>query len=417
LASVQESLGDVHHRLGSDAQAEAAYRAVRRLAAADAVAEARLMLKLSWVQGRIHGYSRALRWLTRGLRVLDGLDGEAAARQRARLMAWYGRFCQDEGRHGAAIEWCRRAIAAGEAAHDKEALAHAYMVLDWAYTELGRLDEATNSIQALKLYEELGDLSGQASVLNSIGVIAYWRGDWVESLDFYQRAQAILERIGDAVRHGVCTSNIGEIALDQGRLDEAETLLAQASRELQASGYRSGAAVAKMNLARVAARSGRYVEARALFEASLCELRAADARASVVEATAKLAECNLLAGDTSIALSLADETLERARTVGGVVGQVPLLHRIRGAAYAMMGDSPAAREALQTSLAAGRSKGDDYETALTLRTLGHLTADSDDGSSKRLLRESQVILDRLGVQSVPDLLTVERLSPAAVARC
>ena len=67
-----------------------------------------------------------------GARVLDQVDGEEAARQRAELLSWYGRFCQEAGHQRRAITWCTRAVAEAEAAGEQVALAEALRVIDWA---------------------------------------------------------------------------------------------------------------------------------------------------------------------------------------------------------------------------------------------------------------------------------------------
>ena len=40
---------------------------------------------------------------------------------------------------------------------------------------------------ALPIYEELGDLLGQANALNNLGVDAYYEGRWQEALETYER--------------------------------------------------------------------------------------------------------------------------------------------------------------------------------------------------------------------------------------
>src|SRR5439155_5418116 len=75
LAVVQESLGEVTERLGDFSNAQAAYRAARRLLPDDAVAQGRLLLKEAWIPHRLGRYAVALRTLTRGLRALEGVAG------------------------------------------------------------------------------------------------------------------------------------------------------------------------------------------------------------------------------------------------------------------------------------------------------------------------------------------------------
>ena len=75
LAPVYEALGDARNRTGGYAEAAAAYRSARRIIDHDAVSEARLMLKLARVQGWLDRYANAMRWITKGLRVLEDVDG------------------------------------------------------------------------------------------------------------------------------------------------------------------------------------------------------------------------------------------------------------------------------------------------------------------------------------------------------
>ena len=165
------------------------------------VAEARLALKLARVQGWLDRYASVLRWLTKGLKILKVDESAEAAHQRAELYAWYGRCCQDEGRHQRAIKWCTLAVAEAESSGHKEALADALRFLDYAKMELGQLEEPVNWVRALALFEELDNLPGQSGVLNMLGMFAYFRGEWDKALELYKRAQTTVHRTGQC-RHG-----------------------------------------------------------------------------------------------------------------------------------------------------------------------------------------------------------------------
>ncbi len=200
------------------------------------------MLKLARVQGWLDRYTNAMRWITKGLRVLDDVDGEEAARQRAELLSWYGRFCQEAGHQSRAITWCTRAVEQAEAAGEQVALAEALRVIDWAQEKLGKLDEPVNSERALAIYQSLDDLAGQAKLYNALGIFAYFRGEWEKALELYQRGEELDRRTGNDVNAAFEVFNIGEIALDQGRLDIAEEQFSKVSRAWRAAGYRSGVA-------------------------------------------------------------------------------------------------------------------------------------------------------------------------------
>jgi len=403
LSEVREALGDTRRRAGAYRSAVDEYRTARRLVHEDLPAQARLMLKTSQVQGWFGRFSDALRWITRALQILEGAHGIEAQRQRAQLLAWYGRFCQEEGRHARAIKWCRAAVAEAERADEKEALANALWVLDWAQMDLGKLEEPANWRRALALFEELGDLHGQATALNSLGIFAYFRGEWDQALDLYLRAQQKARRSGNAVQLAAYENNVAEIMLDQGRIDEAERLFESALRTYRAGGFRSGAAHQNCNLARVATCRGRYDEAMRLFELSRQEAEAIGGHVESLEAGARWSECLLLAGDTRAARTLAESELERARGLGGVAPQTPLLLRVCGVALARDGDGDGARRMLEQSLSAARVRHADYEIALTLRVMAALHFDDNGRAPSDVAQDSSRILDALGVVWVPDL--------------
>ena len=354
LAEVHEALGDARNRAGAYVEAAAAYRSARRLVEDDALAEARLALKLARVQAWLDRYASVLRWITKGLNILKGNPSAEAARQRAELLAWYGRCCQDEGRHQRALRWSTLAVAEAEAVGHKEALADALRFIDYAKMELGQLEEPANWVRALALFEELENLPGQSGVLNMLGMFAYFRGEWDKALELYKRAQVTVHRTGNAVMDAIYVLNIGEIFLDQGRLDEAEQRFHYSSRVFRAARYRTGMAYLNINIARLAARQGRYEDALGIFEESLAESRKVGAHEKLLEATARKAECLLLSDEVTAALAVADEGLVQARSLGGVPAQIPLLQRVRGVALARMDRRDGARRALEESLSAAR---------------------------------------------------------------
>ena len=409
VAALLEAMGDARNRSGEYTAAATAYRSARRLIGDDPVSQARLMLKLARVQGWLDRYGNALRWISRGLRVLEGAIGLDADRQRAELMAWYGRFCQEQGHHRRAVRWCRLAAEAAESVGDKAVLADALRVMDWAAMDLGELDRPENLERALALFEELGDLPGTAGVLNMLGGLAYYKGDWEQASALYLRAQATVRRTGNAVMDAFYVFNLGEIARDQGHLDEAERALTSALRTWRAAGYRSGTEYAKGMLARVAAWQQRYGDARRLFEEAIEVLSDVGSRADVLEVQAGLAECLLLGGDTAGALSLAEETISQAHALGGVAPQIPALHRVRGAALAVAGDGEGARQALRQSLRAAEMREVEYEEALTMRVLA--AVETDPREQELLARSAAQIFGKLKVEWTVDLLSARSARP------
>jgi class 3 adenylate cyclase/tetratricopeptide (TPR) repeat protein len=402
VARIHEALGDVRNMMSSYAEADKAYRLSRKLIKGDSVAEARLLLKVSTIQGWMKRDSVALRSLSRALHLLSDIGDQEAAAQRARVLAWYARFRLDEGRMHDVINWCNRAIHEARQAGEKEALADAYRFIDCAYMELGQYEKAIYSTQALALYEELGDLPSQAIVFNNLGLFAYWQGQWDRALELYERGSEISKRTGDVVNAAFIATNKAQILCDQGRLEEAEKLFTEVLRIWQPAGYRRMIANAKNGLALVCSRQGRHEEARRLLDESIVEAQDVGAEFEVLDAESNLAEAYALEGNGSTALRLADEALTRARALADVAEQVPRLLRIRGFALAQTDDLSGARDALEESLKQARSRKADYEVALSLRALGLLATLGDPPSAAKYEQESQAILERLHVVQVQD---------------
>ena len=282
-------------------------------------------------------------------------------------------------------------------------MADALRVMDWATMDLGKLDRSDNLDRALELFEEIGDLPGTAGVLNMLGGLAYYKGDWEQASALYLRAQDTVRRTGNAVMDAFYVFNLGEIARDQGHLDEAERALTSALRTWRAAGYRSGTGYAKGMLARVAAGQGRYEEALRLCREAIDELTHIGSRGEALEVQAGLAECLLLSGDTAGALSLADETMSQAHDLGGMAPQIPALYRVRGAALALIGDDDDARKSLRESLRAAELREVEYEAARTMRVLAAVETDPDE--QVLLSRLSAQIFAKLKVDWTPDLLS------------
>jgi len=403
VARVWEALGDVCELAGLYADAGDAYRSARRTAEAQLGPQPGLLLKEGVIRERTGQYVEALRRYTRGLAAAETLaDLEARRAHRVKLTLAYAGVRLRQGLYSDSIARCRGVLEDAQDAGDLRSLAHAYYLMHLAYTELGSPEREAFRGLALPIYEELGDLLGQANVLNNLGIDAYYEGRWDEALDLYRRSREARERIGDVVGAATITNNIGEIESDQGHLEQAEAAFREAYDVCRAAGYPLICHVATSNLGRLAARAGRVDEADEVLREALSGFEEIRAAGFVLETEARLAERALYAGDHSAAFARSTEALSRTLGAESVAHLRAQLERVRGGALLQADDLAGARECLDESLRIGREAGVEYEVALTLELLAALArregaADAVDDH----VAESRAILARLGVVRTP----------------
>jgi tetratricopeptide (TPR) repeat protein len=300
-----------------------------------------------------------------------------------------------QGAFSECIRGLNEVVGEALAANDLESLAPAYMTLHTVYTYLGRPERAAFRGLALPLYEEIGDLKGQATAMNNLGIEAYYEGDWEKALDLYERGRMLFERIGDVTNAAMSTNNIGEILSDQGHVEDAIRLFVEVQRVCDAAGERTLSALACANRGRAAARAGAVEEAEELLSAAHESFRELHAASFALETEARLAEADVLRGDrprnalarTQLVIGRAEDAAEMAALRANAL-------RLQGAARLQLGELAEAHEDLAESVRVARAADALYEVALALDLQAQALGDDDAAA------ESAALFARLGVERV-----------------
>ena len=403
VATVWEALGDVSELAGLYSDAANAYKSGRRIADLAQLNLPQLLLKEGVIRDRLGKYGDALRWYRRALEATATLPDEARRKEltlEINLAYASGRFRQ--GEFNDSVEWCKRVVEQATPDIHLSALAHAYRLLHLAYTSMGSPERTVYRGLALPIYEEIGDLLGQANVLTNLGVDAYYEGRWDESLSLYERSRDLYERVGNVVMTATQSNNIGEIRSDQGQLDDAAEQFSEIKGVFDAAGHRVLAALSVSNLGRVAARAGRLDEALDLLRRALVAFHEIGAGSFVLETKARLAERAVLAGESTEALRQADETLRALVETGGGSTILPLLHRVRGYALLQLGDYDGAEQCLDESLRIAREGESSYEIALSLQAFARLRERAG-ADAKPEEVEAAELFQALGVVATPEV--------------
>lgn len=409
-----EALGTVRERAGLYEEAGAAYAQARRLCDDD-LCRARFMLRQARIEDTTGSSSTALHAISRALRRLELIDDAGTVALRAQLEVWYGAIRLSQGRPKEAVRWCERAIADARLAGEKDALAHALYVLDWAYFDLGRPELATHGSEVIELYGELGNLSRQADAYNLLGNFAYWEGRWDEAVELYERGRERQLEAGDVVGAAIGTVNVAEILVQQGDLDRATSLTREALQVFASTGYRLHTAFTYGILGDIASRQGRHREAAQAYARGLHLAQQGNDRHEEIALLGKVADDLLRQGEAEAALGVIEVALAHAEPLGGAGDQAPLLHRLRGGALARIGETERAAAAFDEALRDARDRGWDHEIAYTLDGMRRSARDRGSEPDAAVDAEIREIAERLGIRVLASPLGEPAPEPALSA--
>jgi class 3 adenylate cyclase/tetratricopeptide (TPR) repeat protein len=400
LRSTYENLGLAQTRSGLYAAAKRSFAEAHHLSDQPEI-RARMMLRRAYIEEYAGSYPRALGWLTRASRVLDGVDSDEGRAIAVEIRYRRAAILYNVGRISEAAAFAREVIPDAAAIGADQVLGNAHNVLGNALSWLGRPGSDDEFRDALSIYERQGFLPGQAMVYLNLGASAYWEGRWSDAAELYQRALELHTRTANPVEAAFAAINIAEVYLEQGKLDEAEELLRGASRELRSSGEYQGLAGSLAFLGRVEGRAGRLTEAEDLLRQAREAYEYAGMKAGVLEVDAREAERLVMAARPTEALELAEATLAHEHEDVGVEVLAPMLERARGYALAQLGQIEGACTALDRSVEIARERGAFYEVSLSLQGIVRLEQrDSNERTAERFA-EMREIFERLGVIATP----------------
>ncbi len=365
--AVAESLGDVHELLGHYTAAAQAYDLARRClpAVADVL---RLLRKQGVLRERRGSYPQALRWYTQALRAVDPQDRSCFAGLAA-VNVGIAATRYRQGRFTACVAAARTAVPLAVAAGARAELAHAYYLLDAALTDLQDPEALAFRRLALPIYRDLGDLVGEADVLNNTGIDAYYEGRWDEAMALYRESRRCRERAGDVVGAATADNNIAEVLCDLGRFAEAQPLFEEALRVWRQAEYRVGVALASSNLARTHLRQGRPAPAAPLLAAAEAAFAAMGAEMLRFETRVRRLELLVAEGRTPDAQQLSEELTHAAKELSVSPVVTATLHRAQGGVLLLVGRFGEARALLEQALTAFTAVGMTWDAEATAAQL------------------------------------------------
>jgi hypothetical protein len=190
--------------------------------------------------------------------------------------------------------------AAAERLGDRLALAHARRGLGWAYTDLGRYEEAATALAgALDLYRELADHVGQARTHLTLGRVAEGQLRYQAALDHNQLALDFFRGADHHIGQAMALNNIGWYAAQLGHHEQALKSCQQALIIQQQLGDQAGQANTWDSLGFAHHNLSRHDQAIACYQHAADLFRDIADRHSEAEILTRLGDAQLAAGQTA----------------------------------------------------------------------------------------------------------------------
>ncbi|CAN5867441.1 hypothetical protein BH23ACT5_BH23ACT5_04960 [soil metagenome] len=362
-ARTAKLMGDALEQAGLYDEALDAYRrAMSLVGSEDELTRAELLLHRAQVKIRKAAYGQALRDAAAGLRLLSARESEAAIGLRARLLALRSTVRMAQQKPHDALQLAEEAVAFARQSKELPALARSFAIMDWAYFVTGQAEMATNSSEAVAIYESIGLLDKAADVINNIGGFAYYSGDWNEAISAISRSRETYLRAGNDVQAAMAGANLGELLVSQGKLTEAEPVLEDSVRVLRAAGNHDDAINAELQLARLHAESGKTTHAFETLNRVRHQALELGQIQIAYEAALYLAACRVSEGEAEAALESIAEAAARAGKEAEFFE--PKRARIAALALTELDRLDEAWEELERGLAAAQELGLLFEEAL-----------------------------------------------------
>jgi len=230
-----------------------------------------------------------------------------------------GGYFSERGHHAdwqAAIE---AGLRAAQRAGDAQAMGAMHRSRGSSLKNVGRTAEGRDALlEALRFYREAGDLRGEHSVTNLLGIAAAHLDDSTAALEWFRQTADAARRSANARGLVLATDNLAAILHQLGRVDEALAMSIEAKAQHEALGDGPGQNSTQHVLAVLQQDRGELDEALALITEEIAAVRRSGRRQGEAMSTEALATIHRDRGEFELAERAALDALALARGLGDV---------------------------------------------------------------------------------------------------
>jgi tetratricopeptide (TPR) repeat protein/transcriptional regulator with XRE-family HTH domain len=327
------------------------------------------------------------------------------------LAAAMGGFLRSRGHWDQAADQYRTALAAARQAGDRSGQAG---LLD----ELGLLQQLTSDYpaatatlaEAIELFGELGDRPSQAHARNHLGLVQIDIADYPAAAANHRQALALARTAGDELAEAVSLIDLGLVQWLTGDYPGALASFDQALPLTRRLGSAFDEADALCERGAVWRLMGDYPAALADEQQALELFRRLGDRLGQAWALDELGLLQQLTGDYPAAAASSAAAIELLRDLGDRSGQAKVLNSLGELSLRTSADDEAARQ-FGEALALARELGTPHEEARALEGIGRSLMGRDPAEAAGRLREALEIYQRIGApeaRRVEDTLSQHR---------
>jgi tetratricopeptide (TPR) repeat protein/transcriptional regulator with XRE-family HTH domain len=236
----------------------------------------------------------------------------------------------------------------------------------------GHWDQAADQYRtALSAAREAGDRTGQAGVLDELGLLQQLKGDYPGAIASLTVAVALYRDLGD-LDQVFALNHLGLVQTEVSDYPAATASHRQALALARDAGHPLGEAVSLTDLGMVQQLTGDFAAAEAGYQRALALVRELGCRFDEADILCELGMLRRQTGDYAAAAACQHQALEIFRRLGDRLGQTWAIDEL-GLVQQMTGDYPAAAASLRQAVQWHRDLGARHGLSWSLNSLGELS--------------------------------------------
>ena len=275
------------------------------------------------------------------------------------------------GQYQQAIEYHQQSLKIFQDIGDISGIASSLNNLGNVYNSLGKYQQALEYYQqSLKIFQYIGNISGIAKSLNNLGSASRNLGQYQQAIEYHQQSLKISQDIGDISGIAKSLRGLGIASFFLGQYQQAIEYYQQSLKISQDTGDISGIAYSLNNLGTVYDSLGKYQQALEYYQQSLKIFQDIGDISGIAYSLNNLGITSSSLGQYQQAIEYHQQSLKIKQYIGTISGIASSLNNL-GSASRKLGQYQQAIEYHQQSLKISQDIGDISGIAKSLNNLGY----------------------------------------------